>query len=68
MADESKAPAVKVPEGYKDVEEFIKEARERFQEAVDADCENRKQGTEDLKFLAGEQWDAEAIKQRSGRP
>lgn len=68
MAKDKAAPAVKVPDGYDDIDSFIKEARERFQEAVDADADNRTQGEEDLKFLAGEQWDAEALKQRSGRP
>jgi hypothetical protein len=67
MAD---APARKAPkiEGYDDEAAFIKEARERFQRGVDFDRDNRDQGIEDLKFLAGEQWDEEAQAARKGRP
>lgn len=68
MADDIAKPAYKLPEGYKDEDEFIKEARERFQQGVDFDRENRDQGLEDLKFLAGEQWDADAKTARAGRP
>jgi hypothetical protein len=58
----------KIPAGYKDEDEFLKEARERFQEALDFDRENREAGIDDLKFFAGEQWDADALKARKGRP
>jgi hypothetical protein len=58
----------KVPEGYKDEGEFITEALERFQQAVDFDRENRDAGREDLEFLAGEQWDKEALDARDGLP
>jgi hypothetical protein len=66
----SEAPKRKAPkiEGYDDEASFIKEARERFQRAVDFDRDNRDQGIEDLKFLAGEQWDEEAQAARKGRP
>lgn len=60
--------APKIPDGYESESEFIQEARERFQEAADFDRENRDQGLEDLKFLAGEQWEEQAIVQRKGRP
>lgn len=60
--------ATKLPPGYESEEEFIDEARKRFQEGVDFDRENRDQGIEDLKFLAGEQWEADALAQRAGRP
>lgn len=58
----------RIPEGYKDEDEFLKEARERFQQGVDFDRENRDEAVEDLKFLAGEQWDEEAKALRAGRP
>lgn len=69
MSDKTAKPAKsRVPEGYKDEAEFIAEARERFQQAVDFDRANREHGIEDLKFLAGEQWEAEAMSAREGRP
>lgn len=58
----------KFPPGYDSEAEFIQEARERFQMALDFDRENRDQGLEDLKFFAGEQWEPEALSRRSGRP
>ncbi len=57
-----------IPEGYKDEEAFLAEARERFQQDVDFDRENTDEAKADLKFFAGEQWDAEDIKARNGRP
>jgi hypothetical protein len=68
MVDAPKRKAPKLPDGYDDEAAFIKEARERFQRAVDFDRENRDQGIEDLKFYAGEQWDTEAQAARKGRP
>lgn len=57
--DELKAAAQPaLPEGYESVDQFLKEARERFQQGVDADRENRDAALDDLKFLSGEgQWD-----------
>lgn len=66
MADAARK--VTLPEGYEDEAAFLKEARERFQMGVDADRENRDEGLDDLKFLAGEQWDPEAQRLRNGRP
>jgi hypothetical protein len=68
MLDEPKPRKVKVPKGYKDEAGFIAEARERWQEAVDFDRENREAAVEDLRFFAGEQWDADALTARKGRP
>ncbi len=69
MSDKTAKPTKpKVPEGYADEAEFIQEAVKRFQDGVDFDRENRDAGVQDLKFLAGEQWDAEALTARSGRP
>jgi hypothetical protein len=49
---------------------FLAEARQRFNEGVDADRENRDAGLDDLKFVSGEQWDAtiKAERQRRGQP
>lgn len=58
----------KLPEGFKDESEFIQDARTKFQQGIDFDRENREQGLEDLKFLAGEQWDTDAKAARKGRP
>lgn len=58
----------KLPAGYAAEADFLQEARERFQLAVDFDRENRNAAIEDLKFLAGEQWDADAKKARAGLP
>lgn len=59
-----------VPDGYATVEAFLEEARRRFQEGVDADRENREAGLEDLRFLAGDQWDegVRAARLAKGRP
>jgi hypothetical protein len=72
MADGSDAPreiaTYLPPSDYKDEAEFLKEARERFQEGVDFDRENRIEAEQDLKFFAGEQWDPEDVKARAGKP
>ena len=56
------------PEGYKDEAEFLDEARRRYQEDESFDRLNREAALEDLKFLAGEQWDPDDIVARKGRP
>lgn len=50
--------------------EFMQEVRERYQEALDFDRENRDAALDDLKFLAGDQWDPTVKAQRGlqGRP
>lgn len=70
-APQSKTENVELPEGYKDVAEFLDEARERFRAGVDVDKDNREAAEDDQKFLAGEgQWDpkVEAARRRKGRP
>lgn len=70
MAYDAEKPSrkAKVPKGYKDEGEFCQEVRELFQNGVDYDRENRDQADEDLKFLAGDQWDDDAVKARAGKP
>lgn len=53
-----------VPEGYATLEAFLADVRDRFNEAVNADLENRDAALDDLKFLAGEQWDPGVREQR----
>ena len=45
------------PDGYETADAFLDEARKRFQEGVDADRDNREAALDDLKFVAGDQWD-----------
>ena len=70
MALDADKPArkSKLPEGYKDEAEFLEEVRELFQQGVDFDRENRDEAVYDLKFLAGDQWDADAAAARKGKP
>lgn len=56
------------PAPDKDDDEILAEARARFKLAVEAEANNRKAALDDLKFLSGEQWTAEASKLRKGRP
>jgi hypothetical protein len=58
----------KIPEGYDSIAEFLKEARERWQEDTDFDRENRDEAIEDLKFFAGDQWDPADVTARDGLP
>ncbi len=58
----------KIPAGYDSVKEFLQEARERFQQDIDFDRENRDEAQQDLKFLAGEQWERSDVDARKGRP
>ena len=53
-----------------DGSEVLNIARERYTEGVDGDDENRQAAADDLKFLAGEQWDSATKQEReeAGRP
>src|SRR5690242_7381958 len=59
-----------IPEGYESEDDFIREARERFTAAESYDRENRDAAVDDLKFLAGDQWDQTTYANRiaQGRP
>lgn len=54
----------------KEHDELLRVARERMQACSEAENANRTLALDDMKFLAGEQWMAEAVKQRQleGRP
>ena len=50
---------------------LVTEAKERFQQSIDAEQKNRKRAVEDLKFIdLGEQWDSATKQERQadGRP
>jgi len=55
-------------DGYDSEAELLEEARTLWQEASDADRENRTEAVADLQFFAGEQWQEEDRKARKGRP
>lgn len=57
-----------VPEGYKTVEDYLKDVRETYKLDIQADDDNRQAAMEDKKFCAGEQWDPEVLLQRQGLP
>lgn len=57
-----------VPEGFESQEEFIKDMREQYQADIDYDRINRYEGMDDLRFVAGEQWDPVVLQQRKGLP
>jgi hypothetical protein len=49
-----------------DKKAFIQQARDRFKLAEDADNAQRTRELADLRFYAGEQWDADILKSRQG--
>lgn len=67
MAEPVEAPKIEEADGDA---EFLEEARKRFTEGGTADRENREAGYDDLKFLAGHQWDEGVEEERrvAGRP
>jgi hypothetical protein len=60
----------KKPESSDRKEEVLKRARKRFDRAIAAETDNRTKMVDDLRFKAGEQWDAQimADRQGEGRP
>jgi hypothetical protein len=57
-----------VPEGFKTVEEYLRDLRETYEADIAYDDDNRKAALEDKKFSAGEQWDPQVLQQRQGLP
>jgi len=55
------APGVSAPQNGSSI---VQEARERAEHALAIERENRNQAYEDLKFLAGNQWDALVLRER----
>lgn len=56
------------PAGYESAEDFLKYVRETYQADYDYDKKNRDMALDDLKFVAGEQWDPIVEAAREGRP
>ena len=54
----------KVPEGYANEAEFLSEMRTRFDEAIEADSDNRIAAMDDIRFTYGEQWDPAVLAKR----
>lgn len=52
----------------KNTDEFLKLARERFQESADAESDNRENAILDMKMENGDQWTDDDEKLREGRP
>lgn len=57
-----------VPEGFDDVESFLKDMREQYTLDIEFDKFNRIAAEEDKRFTAGEQWDSLVLEQRKGLP
>lgn len=66
--DSSEVTKTYVPEGYKTVEEYHNCLREDYEADLQADEENRREGLDDKKFAAGEQWDPKVLEHRQGLP
>lgn len=56
------------PEGFANVTDYLADMRETYSLDIQADDDNRKAAIEDKKFVAGEQWDPEVLRQRKGLP
>src|ERR1051325_4679526 len=54
----------------RDLEQFMAEARRRFDLAVEAEADDRREAELDLAFFAGQQWDEKLKRDREadGRP
>ena len=57
-----------VPEGFENVDAFLKDMREEYQLDYDDSLTNREEALEDKKFIAGEHWDPVVLQQRQGLP
>ncbi|HWU94841.1 MAG TPA: portal protein [Sphingomonas sp.] len=53
----ARKPNFKLPKGYVDEQQFLQEMRKLFNEDQEADRLNREAGSEDLKFVIGDQWE-----------
>ena len=53
----ARKPDFKLPRGYTDEQQFLQEMRTLFNEDQEADRLNREAGSEDLKFVIGDQWE-----------
>jgi hypothetical protein len=56
--------AEKAAAGYGSPDEILSEARDRYQQSVTFDAENRTKALDDLAFLVGDQWPEQARRER----
>lgn len=70
MADDEADTEEYVPEGFKDVEEYLQDVVKTFNGDAAYDRANREAALDDLKFAAGDQWDpvVKASRLEQGRP
>jgi hypothetical protein len=57
-----------VPEGFDTLEDYLQDMRETYELDLKFDDDNRIAALEDKKFVAGEQWDPQVLRQRAGLP
>jgi hypothetical protein len=57
-----------VPEGYKSVDEYLKDVRETHELDIEADHDNREAALEDKRFTFVDMWDPMVREQRKGLP
>jgi len=62
LREKKKEPPV--PDGFETKEEFIKWAIDTYGKDLDSDRLNRQQAIQDMKFVAGDQWDDRVLQQR----
>jgi hypothetical protein len=63
-----RTPPDYIPDGYDTADAFLREAREAYQADLDYDRANREAALDDLKFVAGDQWDPAVLAHRRGKP
>lgn len=66
--DDPKVDKSYIPEGFESVEDYLEDVRETYDLDLQYDDDNRKAALEDKKFVAGEQWDPQVLKNREGLP
>jgi hypothetical protein len=66
--DVAAVPSSYAPEGFKDAQEYLDDLRETYELDLQYDDDNRKAALEDMKFVAGEQWEPHVLQQRQGLP
>jgi hypothetical protein len=66
--DAEDLPKEYTPDGYESADKFIEYVIEQYDADIEFDSDNREAAMEDLKFLAGDQWDPEVLEDREGRP
>lgn len=68
FAEKKDPPKSYVPDGFDNVDDFLKDMRQQYELDLDFDDDNRREALEDKKFAAGEQWDPVVLQHRQGLP